>query len=87
MMEKAVVKIGRGHDTDVRISDISVSRNHATLNLRNNFFYLEDHNSKFGTLVQVKRPVALEINDPLTFQIGRSLITIDIKKPWSLIPA
>lgn len=48
---------------------------------------MEDTKSKFGTLVQVKRPVVLDINDPLTFQIGRSLITIDIKKPWSLIPA
>lgn len=67
MMEKAVVRIGRGHDSDVRISDISVSRNHATLNLKNRFFYIEDQKSKFGTLVQVKRPVALDINDPLTF--------------------
>jgi predicted component of type VI protein secretion system len=87
MMNKAMVKLGRGHDCDVRISDISVSRFHATVKLVNSNFYIEDHKSKFGTLIQVKRPVMLEITDPLTFQIGRSLIHIMIKRPWSLIPA
>jgi predicted component of type VI protein secretion system len=87
MMNKSVIKIGRGHDCDVRISDISVSRFHATMSIQDNKFYIEDHKSKFGTLVQMKRPIVLDPSDALAFQIGRSLVEVKIKKPWSLIPA
>jgi len=45
--------MGRGSDSDVRISDISVSRCHALIKYEKDGFYLEDNNSKFGTLVLV----------------------------------
>lgn len=48
---KQNLKIGRGHDADVRITDISVSRAHADLRYINGAIYMEDHSSKFGTLV------------------------------------
>lgn len=47
-------KIGRGHESDLRVSDISVSRCHAMLKYDTNDthrYYLEDNLSKFGTLV------------------------------------
>ena len=44
-------KKGRGLEVDIRLSDISVSRQHATIIHENNHFYLTDENSKFGTLV------------------------------------
>lgn len=49
-------KLGRGHESDVRVSDISVSRCHAILKYDVNDFgyYLEDNLSKFGTLVLAK---------------------------------
>jgi hypothetical protein len=43
-------KLGRGHDSDVRVSDISVSRIHAFIAYREGKFYLQDNHSKFGTL-------------------------------------
>ena len=46
-------KIGRGQDSDIRITDdISVSRCHSIIrkNSKGEYF-LEDCNSKFGTLV------------------------------------
>jgi FHA domain len=49
-------KLGRGHESDVRVSDISVSRCHAILkydSIEHNY-YLEDNLSKFGTLVLAK---------------------------------
>ena len=50
--DKTQFKFGRGHDSDVRVSDISVSRCHAFLKYSNDHnFYLEDNFSKFGTLV------------------------------------
>jgi len=54
--EKKVFKLGRGHESDVRVSDISVSRCHALVkyNDDNGRFYLEDNLSKFGTLVLAK---------------------------------
>lgn len=47
-------KLGRGHDSDIRVSDISVSRCHATVKFKDNKFIIEDSCSKFGTLVMVK---------------------------------
>ena len=47
-------KLGRGHESDLRVSDISVSRCHAILKYdseRTHSYYLEDNLSKFGTLV------------------------------------
>jgi len=54
--EKKTFKLGRGHESDVRVSDISVSRCHALVkyNSDNGRFYLEDNLSKFGTLVLAK---------------------------------
>jgi hypothetical protein len=52
---KNTFKLGRGHESDVRVSDISVSRCHAVLKYENDHhFYLEDNLSKFGTLVLAK---------------------------------
>ena len=53
---KTNFKLGRGHESDVRVSDISVSRCHALIkyNHQNGRFYLEDNLSKFGTLVLAK---------------------------------
>ncbi len=54
-------KLGRGHDSEVRVSDISVSRCHALLkyDAEAGVFSLEDNLSKFGTLVLAKDPVRL----------------------------
>ena len=53
--EKNCFKLGRGHESDVRVSDISVSRTHAILKYESDHqFYLEDNLSKFGTLVLAK---------------------------------
>lgn len=46
--------MGRGHESDLRINDISVSRVHALIKFKEGRFFLEDNLSKFGTLVLVK---------------------------------
>jgi RING-variant domain/FHA domain len=85
LYNKSLIHLGRGHDCELRVSDISVSRIHAQVSLIGDSFYLEDHNSKFGTLVQVKRPVALSQYNEYWFQTGRSLSKISVKRPWSLL--
>jgi pSer/pThr/pTyr-binding forkhead associated (FHA) protein len=60
------IRIGRGHDTEIRISDISVSRLHATIRQNRTGFYIDDNDSKFGTLLQIKKPIFLKDADPVT---------------------
>lgn len=58
-------KMGRGHESDLRVSDISVSRCHALLKYdadRTQNYYLEDNLSKFGTLVLAEQPIELEVD-------------------------
>lgn len=76
--------LGRGHESDVRISDISVSRSHAKILFKDKKFYLEDTGSKFGTLVLAKDSVTINDN-PLIIQIGRSLISIEEVKSDSIL--
>ena len=77
-------KIGRGHDCDIRVTDISVSRAHAILrrNAKKEFF-IEDFNSKFGTLIQMWHPYLLT-KEPIELQQGRSIMKISLVEPeWS----
>lgn len=72
--------IGRGHEAQVRVTDISVSRLHAYLTKSvQGYFYLMDNDSKFGTLALVKTPLLLKPNCSTVLQIGRTLFDIDIK--------
>lgn len=56
---KTVFKLGRGHESDLRINDISVSRCHTKIKFERGKFLLEDNQSKFGTLVLVKQRTPL----------------------------
>ncbi len=77
------IRLGRGHDCDVRITDISVSRLHSYIRKHpNGFFYLEDNNSKFGTLALIKTPIQLPSNKTTYIQAGRTMLYIDIKRNY-----
>ena len=69
------ITIGRGHESDVRINDISVSRSHATLKYDSTTgkLLLKDLKSKFGTLVLLKRPIKIQPSK-IHLQIGRTYI-------------
>jgi len=71
--------LGRGHDSDVRISDISVSRIHSKIFFKDNQFVLEDCGSKFGSLVLAKDAVEIEENTKI-LQIGRTLMAVNYNK-------
>lgn len=61
-VDQTQFRLGRGHDSEVRVSDISVSRCHAIIkyNKEDGSYSLEDNLSKFGTLVLAKDPVKLD---------------------------
>ena len=79
------IKAGRGHECDILLSDISVSRIHCFFVVENKNVYLEDNDSKFGTLIFVQTPI-LKITQelPLFLQIGRTSLEISIKKSFKL---
>ncbi len=58
------------------MTSTSVSRQHAVLFQSNDKFYLQDNDSKYGTLVLVKHPIKVTKN--LTVQVGRTLIYLHI---------
>ena len=72
-------KLGRGHESNIRIADISVSRVHATLKVQPDGLFLEDNSSKFGTLVLVKEAISLEQGTPRSLQAGRTLLWCCLK--------
>ena len=49
-------KIGRSVETDMKIADISVSRLHSMIHIRNGKLLIEDNGSKFGTLLRIYEP-------------------------------
>jgi len=77
--KKDSFKLGRGHESDLRINDISVSRCHAIIKLKDGRFTLEDNTSKFGTLVLVKNKTPLIPLFNKAVQIGRTVINFSVK--------
>ena len=51
------------------------------MNYSNNGFYLEDSNSKFGTLIEAKEPIKLDTEIPCCVQIGKTVLTMLVRRP------
>ena len=78
------LKIGRGKDVDILTTDISVSRIHCLLVREKNNIYLDDYNSKFGTLILIQSPfLKMSNNLPLNIQIGRTFFHFELEKSFS----
>eukprot|EP00331_Platyophrya_macrostoma_P007568 CAMPEP_0176425466 /NCGR_PEP_ID=MMETSP0127-20121128/11403_1 /TAXON_ID=938130 /ORGANISM="Platyophrya macrostoma, Strain WH" /LENGTH=444 /DNA_ID=CAMNT_0017806627 /DNA_START=17 /DNA_END=1351 /DNA_ORIENTATION=+ len=73
------IKLGRGHECDLRENDISVSRLHAFIKYVNGNFVMIDNNSKFGTLVLLRNPHKVE-RKKIALQIGRTVLTFSLKQ-------
>jgi len=71
--EQNQIVMGRGHESDVRINDISVSRSHATLTFCNGRIKIRDLKSKFGTLVLIKKDLLI-LDKKIQLQIGRTYL-------------
>lgn len=77
-------KIGRGHDSDLKVSDISVSRIHSVVTVFKGNLYIRDNSSKFGTLVLKKDPILLNSDNMKSgpYQCGRTVVVFNLKRPW-----
>jgi len=78
LADNKLLKLGRGHESDVRIADVSISRCHATIRFHRGQFVLEDHNSKFGTLIAMKKPRRLEASSAISIQVGRTVLQLSL---------
>ena len=67
-------KIGRSHEVEFHIEDISVSRFHAEIIIHENKIFVQDYKSKFGTQILVKVAQPLDRTDMMKnmFQVGRT---------------
>uniref|UniRef100_A0A7S2N1M8 RING-CH-type domain-containing protein n=1 Tax=Zooxanthella nutricula TaxID=1333877 RepID=A0A7S2N1M8_9DINO len=75
LAEKPCV-LGRGHEIEVRIADVSISRSHATISYEDGNFVLRDDKSKFGTLVALHRSQEIFACRPHTLQMGRTVLSL-----------
>jgi len=80
--EKNSLKVGRSNDSDIRLSDISISRYHANLIISDNNIYLDDNDSKFGSLLLLDSSVTFLLNQSLGLQIGKHFILMEINKTF-----
>jgi pSer/pThr/pTyr-binding forkhead associated (FHA) protein len=72
-------RLGRGHDSDLRINDISVSRCHAVIKFKPDGFYIQDNMSKFGTLVLLRHRLDLSAHVTKAVQVGRTVVNFQLK--------
>jgi hypothetical protein len=70
---RAVTRIGRGADVDIRIDDPGTSRNHCEI-LMGSPLILRDLNSTNGTMVQGKRITELPLTEGTAIQIGSTTL-------------
>lgn len=78
-----VIKVGRGHECELRLPDISVSRIHAHMTYQHGRFVITDNSSKFGTLVKIHSRHLLS-DERCAIQIGRTVLICVIKPVQSL---
>jgi hypothetical protein len=82
LSNKANIRLGRARESDIHFEhEHSVSRHHAFIRFHQDKLILHDNNSKFGTLVQVLRPVVLSSKVPFVLQIGRTCLSLSLLVP------
>ena len=79
------IRIGRSKENDLVLSDISVSRMHASLAFDEGILELSDLHSKFGSLVQLpSRIFHAAAASPLRVQLGSALLELQVAVPGRL---
>ena len=63
--------IGRANNSDIRLSDISVSRNHSVISFDNGEFFIDDIGSKFGTLLLIQNNILFLPYKEISIQTGK----------------
>ena len=78
--EGEVAKIGRGYGCEVKLNDISTSRNHAEICLAERQFFIRDNQAKFGTLLSRADPIEVA-SSSVRLQCSRTTFEFTQKLP------
>ncbi len=78
--DKKSINIGSLDHSDIIIKDTSVSNNHAFFHIINDSIYLNDNNSKYGTLVLIQNDILLLLNKTFSFQHKDILVVFKLKE-------
>lgn len=71
ILSKAVTTIGRHEDSDIRLDDITVSRRHSEVHLRDGRVVVSDSGSLNGTYVNQVRVDVSELSQGDELQVGK----------------
>lgn len=82
--EDGTLRIGRSADCEIYLSDVSISRFHANIYLHKGGFFLEDRDSKFGTMVQVVSRLVLMPGFNATLQTKNVVLKVYVRRPFRL---
>ena len=72
--------IGRSNNSDIRLNDVSVSRNHAKIRYDEGSFYLDDIGSKFGTLILIQNNILFLPYKDISIQTGKSHLIFNLNR-------
>ena len=79
--------LGRKKNNDIKLKDISVSRNHCVIIKKDDNLFIKDLGSKFGTMKYIKDSLELKLKEQITLLCGRHQIEMTLDKSWSLFGA
>ena len=74
--------IGRANNSDIRLKDVSVSRNHSMISYFDGNFYIEDIGSKFGTLLLIQNNILFLPYKDISIQTGKCHLTFKLKRTF-----
>nr|MBC8362387.1 FHA domain-containing protein [Candidatus Desulfatibia profunda] len=86
LLDKSLIKIGRGVHNDVAIDQHSVSGSHATIQYKDGSYYLEDQRSKNKTRLNGEEigpntPIKLKSGDEIVFDIYKFIFLLEQQTP------
>ena len=79
--------LGRKKNNDIKLKDISVSRNHCVIIKKDDNLFIKDLGSKFGTMKYIKDSIELKLKQQIILLCGRHEMELTFDKSWSLFGA
>ena len=79
---KDYLLIGRANNSDIRLNDVSVSRNHSIISYNDGNFYIEDIGSKFGTLLLIQNNILFLPYKDISIQTGKYHLIFKLKRTF-----
>jgi hypothetical protein len=62
-VDEDIITLGRSQNNNIKLKDISVSRNHCNIIKRKNNLFVVDKGSKFGSLLYINNPLNINSNN------------------------